>query len=139
MSNSEKKDAIYELTQLISKELGFDTMPNIKYYNSSADDAGYGYYYDGNDTVYINEYYINNRPLSQDGIVDLIGHELTHRVQYYNLKKFPKDEVSYSYRHYISYDPKKGNWLEYRYQPCEDQAFRAGQYWRDIIGGLLNG
>ncbi len=139
MSMQEKKEAIYELTQLISKELGFDTVPRIKYYNSSADDAGFGAYYDGDDSIYINEYYMNNRPLSEDGIVDLIGHELTHRLQYYNLTNNPADEISYSYKNYIVYESKKGNWLEYRYQPCEDQAFRAGQYWRDIIGGLING
>ena len=139
MSNSEKKDAIYELTQLISNELGFETMPKIRYYNSTKKDAGLGAYYDGNDTIFINENYINNPPLSENGIVDLIGHELMHRVQFFNLNKFPDDPVSYSYRHYIEYKSAKGNWLEYRYQPCEDQAFRAGQYWRDIIGGLLNG
>lgn len=139
MSNAEKKEAIYELTQLISKEIGFESMPKIKYYNSSKKDAGLGAYYDGNDTIFINENYINNPPLSENGIVDLIGHELTHRVQFFNLNKFPDDPVSYSYKHYIEYKSAKGNWLEYRYQPCEDQAFRAGQYWRDIIGGLLNG
>ena len=136
MSNSEKKDAIYELAQQISKEFGWDTVPEIKYYRTTKNECGF--YWDGDDTVYLNQKYLNENPLSADGLVDTLAHELTHRNQYLNLMRYPDDPVSYSYRHYISYNAKKANWLEYRYQPCEDQAFRAGQYWRDFIGGLIN-
>ncbi len=137
MTTQQKKDAIYELAQQISKEFGWDTVPEIKYYRTTKNECGF--YWDGDDTVYLNQKYLNENPLSSDGLVDTLAHELTHRNQYLNLMRYPDDPVSYSYRHYISYDSKRGNWLEYRYQACEDQAFRQGEHWRNLLGGLLNG
>ncbi len=136
MSLAQKKSAIQELANHIANDLGLDTVPRIEYYyNRNVNDCGY--FYDGDYTLHINTYRLEKGYAPWVEIVDTVAHELRHAYQYLNLATNPESAVSVSYKNYISFNEKLGNYQEYRHQACEADAFNYGEYWAQLLKEII--
>ena len=132
MSDYEKKMVIERLANSVADDLGLKSKPRIRYYNKEG--GGYGYFDDTNKTININEHYFNKGVAPGREVLDTVCHELRHQFQFENLGF---DDVSWSYEHYISYDPKLGNYDAYANQPCEVDSQNYAKLWTAILEGLI--
>ena len=127
LSESAQKSAIKRASKFIAKDIGLgDKVPKIKYYNDPSDDAGYGFFRESDYSININKAYWND----SKELVDTIAHELTHAYQSQLVKNGVLNDVTRSYLHYIT--PEE-DWTAYRRQACEDQAFKNGEAWKNIV------
>jgi hypothetical protein len=132
MTLAEKKANIQQLAKIIADELGLENAPKVKYYYEM--DNTYGYYYDGDNTLNINTYYFTKGDAPYVEIVDTIAHETRHAYQYARLLNGVYDDISESYVHYISADTNKALYYS---QACEVDAFGYGEYWANLLQGVL--
>lgn len=122
-SNDEKKEAIFELVELISDRLGLDETPDIRYY--AGNDLSYGAYNQYNNTIELNE----NKLYSFEETIDTVPHELRHAYQN-QCARNPRTitDVLYkiNFENYISpeinWDGTYKNYLEYYDQLVEVEA-----------------
>ena len=133
MSTYDKKQMLEKLGNSIADDLGIVEKPRIRYYNNSSNNAGYGYFDDHSYTININEYYFNNGKTPGLEMLDTMAHEYRHCWQL----KFATGAIKESYSNYISYNSKLGNYDQYRYQPCEADAFDYAEIWTTILKGLI--
>lgn len=136
MTSDERKLAISRVSDHIADDLGLANKPEIRYYNDP--DGGCGFFDDSNYTININEYYFDHysssNPIGME-MLDTVAHELRHAMQYLN--KASLGDIGWSYDHYISYNRNRGNYYEYRYQPCEADAFSYAETWTDVLKGIM--
>lgn len=119
----EKKEAIFELVELISDRLGLDETPDTRYY--AGDDLAYGAYNQYNNTIELNENKLN----SFEETIDTVAHELRHAYQN-QCARNPQTitDVLYkiNFENYISpemnWDGTYKNYLEYYDQLVEAEA-----------------
>lgn len=133
MSTYDKKLMLEKLGNNIADDLGIVDKPRIRYYNNSSKDAGYGYFDDHSYTININEYYFNKGKTPGLEMLDTMAHEYRHCWQL----NFSTGSIRDSYINYISYNSKLGNYDQYRYQPCEADAFDYAEIWTTILKGLI--
>ena len=132
MSMTEKKTAIERLAHVVADELGLNNPPKIKYYYKKAD--SYGYYSDTNNSLNINTYYFTNGQTPWVEIVDTVAHEMRHAYQYARLLSGINDDITYSYKHYISSDVDP---VGYFNQACEVDAYNYGSYWAKLLKEVI--
>ena len=106
----------------------------FRYYNDSSVDSGYGYFDDHSYTININEHYFNTGKMPGQEMLDTMAHEYRHCWQFNNLGF---DDISQSYIHYVSYEPKLGNWDAYYYQACEVDSRTYAEIWTALLKGLI--
>ena len=125
----DKKLMLEKLGNHIADDLGIVDKPRIRYYNNSSKKAGYGYFDEHTYTININEHYFNNGKAPGLEMLDTIAHEYRHAWQ----MKYATGAIKDSYINYISYDRNLGNYDQYRYQPCEADAFDYAEIWTTIL------
>ena len=134
MSTYDKKIMLERLGNNIADDLGIQNKPRIRYYNDSSVDSGYGYFDDHSYTININEHYFNTGKMPGQEMLDTMAHEYRHCWQFNNLGC---DDISRSYIHYVSYEPKLGNWDAYYYQACEVDSRTYAEIWTALLKGLI--
>ena len=134
MSTYDKKIMLERLGNNIADDLGIQNKPRIRYYNDSSVDSGYGYFDDHSYTININEHYFNTGEMPGQEMLDTMAHEYRHCWQFNNLGY---DDISQSYIHYVSYEPKLGNWDAYYYQACEVDSRTYAEIWTALLKGLI--
>lgn len=129
LSEAAQKRAVNRLAKFIARDMGIDDVPNIKYYNADPDKNGsisYGYYDPNDNSIHINLYSMDDSL----ELVDTLAHEMTHARQYQWIKNGVDNDITYSFRNYVDPD---SDYVAYRNQPCESEAFANGEAWRNKL------
>ena len=132
-NRGEVEESINSLVDIATEQYGLESRPTVKFvYDGDLSDCGsYNVY---TDTLTINMRATDH--LNMEGIIDTIGHEMEHALQWQEFFVDPNSEMAYSLTHYIP--PQEGfqNYYEYCNQPCEKAAFEAGARFTEYIFSL---
>ena len=128
MSFSKKKEAINKLTFAVADNLGIENQPNIEYYQS--DKIGdFGGYFAETNTIYINEYNIDDAKET----ADTIAHELRHCWQHEYAEKADTPLAREFRENFENYVRPEDDYSEYKQQAVERDAQEFSEGIIDII------
>lgn len=123
-SRGQKKILVKEIINKAVAMYRFDDAPNVKIVYDS-DVYTCGSYNSYNDTLTINMRASDHQ--TRSGLLNTIGHEMQHRVQFLESINNPYSDMAYSYNNYISPKPDGSNYDAYVNQLCEVDAQQAGE------------
>lgn len=128
MSVEERRDAIDQLADYNADILGIDIRPSIRYYWSE-DPADCGAFSEKENTIYINEYNVDNALET----ADTVSHEYRHCYQYMRAEKL-ENERDLAYREgFENYIRAEDDYAGYKSQLVETDAREYAQAVRDKI------
>jgi len=139
LSVQEKKQAVEKLADYNAEILGVEDNPKIVFFNKPPKDGMVerGYYDQNNNSIFINEYCLND----SESIADTVSHEYRHKYQHQRADKL-ENERDLAFRENFDNYQSPGNdyasYMAYRNQLVEVDARAYGQIIRDKIGSTEN-
>ena len=135
LSVQEKKQAVEKLADYNAEILGVEDKPQIVFFNKPPKDGMVerGYYDQNNNSIFINEYCLNDSA----GIADTVSHEYRHKYQHQRADKLENErDLAFreSFDNYQSPGNDYASYMAYRNQLVEVDARAYGQIIRDKIG-----
>ena len=128
LSTDEQKAAMSDLADYVKDVIGFESPPDIVYYNNPVD-GDYGGYSPGTNTLSVNEYmlYDNNEA------ADTIAHELWHAYQHERAMN-PQSAKDYQYQYgFDNYIRPDDDFSAYQDQLVEAEARAFAQQFKDRL------
>ena len=134
LSVQEKKQAVEKLADYNAEILGVEDKPQIVFFNKPPKDGMVerGYYDQNNNSIFINEYCLNDSA----GIADTVSHEYRHKYQHQRADKL-ENERDLAFRENFDNYQSPGNdyasYMAYRNQLAEVDARAYGEVMRKKI------
>lgn len=134
LSLDEQKDSMKNLADYIVDVVGYNTPPNIKYYNNNQN-GDYGGYDADTNTLRINEYMLYN----SEEAADTIAHELWHAHQH-ECAMNPRCARDYQYQYnFENYIPPELGQEAYENQLVEAEARAFAAQFKDKLASVNGG
>ena len=128
LSDDARKEAIDELSEYVAQDLNIKDKPKIEFYNNE-DSGDFGSYSPYENTIYINEFNMDNAVET----ADTITHETRHCYQH-ECADHPKTEQDYAFRdNFDNYVTPDMDFEGYEDQIVEADARDYAQAYRDMI------
>ena len=128
LSDDARKEAIGELGEYVAHDLNIKDRPKVKFYNNE-DGGDFGSYSADDNTIYINEYNMDNAVET----ADTISHETRHCYQH-ECADQPKTEQDYAFKdNFNNYVTPDMDFEGYEDQIVEADARDYAQTYRDMI------
>ena len=128
LSDDARKEAIDELSEYVAQDLNIQDKPKIELYNNE-DSGDFGSYSPDENTIYINEFNMDNAVET----ADTITHETRHCYQH-ECADHPKTEQDYAFRdNFDNYVTPDMDFEGYEDQIVEADARDYAQAYRDMI------
>lgn len=128
LSDDVRKEAIGELGEYVAHDLNIKDRPKVKFYNNE-DGGDFGSYSADDNTIYINEYNMDNAVET----ADTISHETRHCYQH-ECADQPKTEQDYAFKDdFDNYVTPDMDFEGYEDQIVEADARDYAQTYRDMI------
>lgn len=128
LSDDARKEAIDELGEYVAQDLGLKNKPKIEFYNNE-DSGDFGSFSADENTIYINEYNMDNAVET----ADTISHETRHCYQH-ECAESPKTEQDYAFKdNFENYVTPDMDFEGYEDQIVEADAREYAQAYRDMI------
>lgn len=128
LSMDEQKDAMNGLAEYVEEVIGFDSPPEIVYYNNP-EDGDYGGYSAATNTLEINEHML----YQNEEAADTVAHELWHAYQHQRAENpcTTKDQLyQYGFENYVS---PEDDFTGYQEQLVEAEARAFAQQFKDRL------
>ena len=128
LSDDAKKEALGELADYAAQDLGIKDKPKIVFYNEE-NPGDFGGYSESENTIYINEYNMDNATET----ADTITHETRHCYQH-ERAEHPQTEEDYAFRdNFENYVTPDLDFEAYEDQIVEADARAYAQGYRDML------
>lgn len=128
LSDDAKKEALGELADYAAQDLGIKEKPKIVFYNEE-NPGDFGGYSESENTIYINEYNMDNATET----ADTITHETRHCYQH-ERAEHPQTEEDYAFRdNFANYVTPDLDFEAYEDQIVESDARAYAQGYRDML------